>query len=142
MSDKNPNINKKKKPALPTPSPRPGLQLWVLAGLLVFLFGVMWVNNLNSPAKINQQRFEQMLAVGDVREITIINEKMVEVMLKPEALAKSEYRQELTRRTPFGATGAGAQFYFPVVDAKLFQEDLDRVQKALPPAQKLPLNID
>ena len=67
MSDKNPNNNKKKKPLMPTPNPRPGMQLWVLAGLLVFLFGVMWVNNLNSPAKINQQKFEQMLAAGDVQ---------------------------------------------------------------------------
>jgi AFG3 family protein len=79
MSDKNLN-NKKKKPTAPVPNPRPGLQLWVLAGLLVFLFGVMWVNNLNSPAKINQQRFESMLAAGDVQAVTIIsNQKMVEV---------------------------------------------------------------
>jgi len=142
MSDKTPSNNKKKKPLVPVPNPRPGVQLWVLAGLLVFLFGVMWVNSLNSPAKINQQRFEQILAVGDVRDITIINEKMVEVTLKPEALAKPEYRQELTRRSPFGATGTGSQFYFPVVDAKLFQENLDNLQKSLPAAQRLPLNID
>ena len=144
MSDKTPNsTNKKKKPLLPSPNPRPGVQLWVLAGLLVFLFGVMYVNSFNSPAKINQQRFEQILTAGDVREITIItNQKVVEVRLKPEALAKSEYRQELTRRTPFASAGAGAQFAFPVVDAKLFQEDLDRLQKTLPPAQKLPLNIE
>ena len=127
MSDKTPSNNKKKKPLVPSPNPRPGVQLWVLAGLLVFLFGVMWVNNLNSPAKINQQRFEQMLTAGDVKDVTIINEKMVEVTLKPEALRKSEYQQELVRRTPFGATGAGAQFYFPVVDAKLFQENLDKL---------------
>ena len=142
MSDKNPNNNKKKKALMPAPNPRPGVQLWVLAGLLVFLFGVMWVNNLNSPAKINQQRFEQMLTAGDVKEITIINEKLVEVALKPEALAKPEYRQELTRRTPFGATGTGAQFYFPVVDAKLFQENLNTLQKDVPAEQRLPLNID
>lgn len=142
MSDKTPNTNKKKKPLLPAPNPRPGVQLWVLAGLLVFLVGVMWVNNLNAPAKINQQRFEQMLTAGDVRDITIINEKVVEVTLKPEALAKPDYRQELLRRTPFGSASTGAQFFFPVVDAKLFKEDLDRVQKNLPAAQALPLNID
>ena len=144
MSDKTPNPNnKKKKPLLPSPNPRPGVQLWVLAGLLVFLFGVMYVNSFNAPAKINQQRFEQILTAGDVREITIItNQKVVEVRLKPEALAKSEYRQDLTRRTPFASAGAGAQFAFPVVDAKLFQEDLDRLQKTLPATQKLPLNIE
>jgi len=143
MSDKTPNNNKKKKPLVPAPNPRPGVQLWVLAGLLVFLFGVMWVNSLNTPAKINQQRFEQILAAGDVREITLIsNQKVVEVALKPEALAKSEYRQELTRRTPFASTGSVSQFYFPVVDAKLFQENLDKLQINMTPAQRLPLNIE
>ena len=141
MSDKNPNNSKKKKPMVPAPTPRPGIQLWVLAGLLVFLFGVMWVNNLNSPAKINQQRFETMLAAGDVRDITIVsNQKVVEVTLKPEALPK--YKQELSRRTPFGATGAGSQFYFPVVDAKLFQENLDKLQANVAAPQRLPLNIE
>ena len=141
MSDKN-SSNKKKKPLTPSPTPRPGVQLWVLAGLLVFLLGVVMFNNANSPAKINQQKFETMLAAGDVRDITIINEKVVEVMLKPEAMSKAEYRQDLTRRPSFGGPGGGAQFYFPVVDAKLFQQDLDTLQKTLPAAQRLPLNID
>ncbi|MFD2718884.1 ATP-dependent zinc metalloprotease FtsH [Hymenobacter monticola] len=142
MSDKNPNNSKKKKPLTPAPNPRPGLQLWVLAGLLVFVFGVFVMNSLNAPAKINQQRFETMLAAGEVKDITIVNEKVVEVTLKPEALAKPEYRQELTRRTPFAAAGTGAQYFFPIVDAKLFQENLDKLQSNLAPAQRLPLNID
>ncbi|GAB3587362.1 ATP-dependent metallopeptidase FtsH/Yme1/Tma family protein [Hymenobacter daeguensis] len=143
MSDKNPSNNKKKKPIVPTPSPRPGVQLWVLAGLLVFLFGVVVVNSMNSPAKINQQKFEQILAAGDVSKVTIVsNQKVVEVSLKPEALNKPEYRQELVRRTPFGAAGSGSQFYFPVVDAKLFQENLDKLQANVPAAQRLPLDIE
>ncbi|MBF9142608.1 ATP-dependent zinc metalloprotease FtsH [Hymenobacter properus] len=142
MSDKNPNNSKKKKPLTPAPNPRPGLQLWVLAGLLVFVFGVYVMSSLNAPAKINQQRFETMLAAGEVKDITIVNEKVVEVTLKPEALAKPEHRQELTRRTPFAAAGTGAQYFFPIVDAKLFQENLDKLQANLPPTQRLPLNID
>jgi AFG3 family protein len=140
MSDKTPN--KKKKNMLPTPSPRPGVQLWVLAGLLVFLFGVAWFTNLNSPAKINQQKFEQMLVAGDVSDVTIHNEKKeVYVSLKPEAVRKPAYKLDLERRTPFGGDSR-PQYYFPVVDAKLFQENLDRIQKDLPAAQQLPLNID
>ncbi|MBJ6107993.1 ATP-dependent zinc metalloprotease FtsH [Hymenobacter sp. BT523] len=143
MSDKNPNNSKKKKPLTPAPNPRPGLQLWVLAGLLVFVFGVLVMNSMNAPAKIDQQKFEAMVAAGDVKDITIVsNQKVVEVRLKPEALQKTEYRQDLTRRTPFGTATTGSQFYFPVVDAKLFKEDLDKLQKDVPSAQRLPLNIE
>ena len=113
MSDKNPNTNKKKKPLTPSPNPRPGVQLWVLAGLLVFLFGVMWVNNLNSPAKINQQKFEAMLAAGDVREVTIINEKAVEVSLTPAAAKKPEYQQEWPGTRLSAAPGPARSSTFP-----------------------------
>ncbi|GAA4367029.1 ATP-dependent zinc metalloprotease FtsH [Hymenobacter saemangeumensis] len=142
MSDKTPN--KKKKNMLPSPNPRPGVQLWVLAGLLVFLFGVIWATNLNAPIKVNQQKFLQWLAAGDVRDITLrtSNEKKeVYVSIKQEALQKAEYQQMLSRRPAIG-TGGGTQFWFPIVDAKLFQEDLEEAQKDLPAAQRLPLNID
>jgi cell division protease FtsH len=143
MSDKNPNNSKKKKPLNPAPNPRPGLQLWVLAGLLVFVFGVFMMNSLNAPAKIDQQKFENMLAAGDVKDITIIsNQKVVEVRLKPEALQKTEYRQYLTRSTPFGAATTGSQFYFPIVDAKLFKEEFDKLQANVAGGQRLPLNIE
>jgi AFG3 family protein len=142
MSDKTPN--KKKKAGGSTPSPRPGMQLWALAGLLVFVFGIIVMRGgIGSAIKINQQDFEQMLRAGDVREVTIHNEKdkVVDVTLKKSALTKPEYRNKIAQRSPLGVS-SDPQFYFPVVDAKLFKEDLDRVQKELPEAQRLPLNID
>ena len=141
MSDKTPNGSNKRKKPLPSPTPRPGVQLWVLAGLLVFMFVMMFVSNVNSPTKINQQRFEQMLAAGDVEKITLVNEKEVDVTLSPAGLRKPGYQRELVRKSPFGV-GGEAQFYFPVVDAKLFQENLDQLQKTVPAAQQLALNIE
>ena len=141
MSDKLPNGTNKRKKPLPNPTPRPGMQLWVLAGLLVFMFGAMFVSNVNAPAKINQQRFEQMLAAGDIEKITLVNEKEVDVSLTPAGLGKSEYQRELVRKSPFGVSG-DAQFYFPIVDAKLFQENLDQLQKDVPSPRRLALNIE
>ncbi|OGX91177.1 ATP-dependent zinc metalloprotease FtsH [Hymenobacter coccineus] len=141
MSDKTPSGNNKRKKPAPNPTPRPGVQLWVLAGLLVFMFGVMFVSNINQPTKINQQKFEQMLADGDVGKITLVNEKEVDVSLMPAALAKSQYATELVRKSPFG-TSSDAHFYFPIVDAKLFQENLDQLQKETPLPQRLALNIE
>jgi AFG3 family protein len=139
MSDTTPN--KRRKPTLPTPSPRPGVQLWVMAGLLVLFTGMFWFTNYNSAVKINQQRFEQMLAAGDVREVTVVNKQTVEVSLTPAALQKPEYQRELTaRRGPFAAD-RGAQYFFPVFDAKVFQEQLNKLQAGKPLGQQVPLDI-
>jgi AFG3 family protein len=140
MSDTTPN--KRRKPTVPTPSPRPGVQMWVLGGLLFLLLGMFYFSSNSSALKTNQQRFETMLVAGDVKDLTLYNDKVVEFSLTPEALRKPEYATELTtRRGPF-AVGRGAQYAFPIVDAKLFKEDLDRVQANIEPAKRLPLNID
>jgi AFG3 family protein len=88
MSDTTPT--KRRKPTLPNPTPRPGVQLWVMAGLLVLFVGMFWFNNQNAAIKINQQRFEQMLSAGDVHDVSLVNKQTVEVGLTPAALQKSE----------------------------------------------------
>jgi len=139
MSDTTPT--KRRKPTLPNPTPRPGVQLWVMAGLLVLFIGMFWFNNQNAAIKINQQRFEQMLAAGDVHDITVVNKQAVEIGLTEAALQKSQYKSELTaRRGPFAAA-QGAQYFFPIFDAKVFQEQLDKLQANKPVEQRVPMNI-
>ncbi|NML67800.1 ATP-dependent metallopeptidase FtsH/Yme1/Tma family protein [Hymenobacter sp. RP-2-7] len=139
MSDTTPP--KRRKPSLPTPTPRPGVQLWVMAGLLVLFTGLLFFNNRNAPIKINQQRFEQMLAAGDVKDVTVVNKQVVEVDLKPSAEQKAPYKNELlSQRGPLMGD-RGAQYYFPVLDSKLFQEQLDKLQANVPAGQQVPLNV-
>jgi len=139
MSDTTPT--KRRKPTLPNPTPRPGVQLWVMAGLLVLFIGMFWFNNQNAAIKINQQRFEQMLAAGDVHDITVVNKQAVEIGLTEAALQKPQYKSELTaRRGPFAAA-QGAQYFFPIFDAKVFQEQLDKLQANKPVEQRVPMNI-
>lgn len=139
MSDTTPT--KRRKPTLPNPTPRPGVQLWVMAGLLVLFIGMFWFNNQNAAIKINQQRFEQMLAAGDVHDITVVNKQAVEIGLTEVALQKPQYKNELTaRRGPFAAA-QGAQYFFPIFDAKVFQEQLDKLQANKPVEQRVPMNI-
>jgi len=139
MSDTTPT--KRRKPTLPNPTPRPGVQLWVMAGLLVLFIGMFWFNNQNSAIKINQQKFEQMLAAGDVHDITVVNKQVVEVGLTDAALQKPQYKNELTaRRGPFAAA-QGAEYFFPIFDAKVFQEQLDKLQANKPVEQRVAMNI-
>jgi cell division protease FtsH len=139
MSDTTPT--KRRKPTLPNPTPRPGVQLWVMAGLLVLFLGLVWFHGQDAAIKINQQRFEQMLAAGDVHDITVVNKQMVEIGLTDAALQKPQYKNELvTRRGPFAAA-RGAEYAFPIFDAKVFQEQLDKLQANKPIEQRVPMNI-
>ena len=115
--------------------------MWVLGGLLFLLLGMFYFSGYNSAVKTNQQKFEQMLLAGDVEKITFYNDKVVEFGLTPTALRKPEYLTDLTaRRGPF-AVGRDVQFAFPIVDPKLFKEDLDRVQAKLDPAKRQGFDI-
>jgi cell division protease FtsH len=140
MSDTTPN--KRRKPSVPNPTPRPGVQMWVLGGLLFLLLGMFYFSSSNAAVKTNQQKFETMLVAGDVKDVTLFNDKVVEFSLTPAALAKPEYATELVNRRGPLAVGRGAQYAFPIVDAKLFKEDFDRVQAKLEESKRLPLNID
>jgi AFG3 family protein len=140
MSDTTPN--KRRKPSVPNPTPRPGVQLWVLGGLLFLLLGMFVFSGYNAAIKTNQQKFEQTLLAGDVDKITLYNDKIVEYTLTPAALRKPEYQAELTmHRGPF-VVGREVAFAFPIVDAKLFKEDLDKVQAKLDPAQRKGFGIE
>ena len=137
MSDTTPT--KRRKPTLPNPTPRPGVQLWVMAGLLVLFIGMFWFQKQDTAIKINQQKFEQMLTAGDVQSVSLVNStRTVEVGLTQAALQKPEYARDLAaRRGPFAERGA--QYYFPIFDAKYFQEQLDKLQAEKPREQRLQL---
>ncbi|TVT37964.1 ATP-dependent zinc metalloprotease FtsH [Hymenobacter setariae] len=115
--------------------------MWVLGGLLFLLLGMFYFSGYNSAIKTNQQKFEQMLLAGDVEKITLYNDKIVEFGLTPAALRKPEYLNELTaRRGPF-VVGRDVQFAFPIVDPKLFKEDLDKVQANVDPTKRQGFDI-
>lgn len=125
---------------LPNPAPRPGMQLWVLTGLVVLILGMVYLSRSNPLIDITQKRFEQMLTAGDVRDITLVNDKLVEVSLTPDATKKAPYDAELKRRGPL-SLDQGAQYGFRVVDGKTFKADLDRVQATLPAERQVGLKI-
>src|SRR5688572_18278553 len=131
MADKNPNPqnNKKKKINLPTTPPKPTMQMWVLAALTLMIFSILYFNRSNTTVPIQQRQFEDMVKARDVKAITIVNEKTVEVTLKEEALKNEKYKNELKERGAF-ALDQGAHFSFKVISPEVFKEDLEKFQTA------------
>ncbi|SET78050.1 ATP-dependent zinc metalloprotease FtsH [Hymenobacter actinosclerus] len=144
MSDTTP---KKKKSPLPTPGPKPGMQLWVLSGLVALILGMVYFSGGSRLVEIKQRDFEQMLTAGDVSDVALVNDREVQVTLKKEALQKPEYSKRLTtQRSPLALPGAGVsangpQFAFRVVEGKVFKEDLDKLQANLPTDRQVGLKV-
>lgn len=116
------------------------MQMWVLAGLVVFLFGMLYFNKSNSTKDIDQKKFEQMLLAGDVRDVTLVNDRLIEVSLTPNAATNAKYHQDVAQRGPLSMEQA-PQYSFRVVDGKTFKEDFDKMQAQLPAEKQLGLKI-
>ncbi|RIJ36896.1 ATP-dependent zinc metalloprotease FtsH [Pontibacter oryzae] len=130
--------NKKKKPIIPNTPPRPTMQLWMLAVLILLIFGLTYLNKSNSSIETTQQDFEEMLLSGDVGKLTLVNNKTVEVYLKEEALQNDKYKTELNDRGAF-TMDQGPHYHFQVISAESFKEDLDKLQAELPREEQVPL---
>ncbi|RYF86685.1 MAG: AAA family ATPase, partial [Chitinophagaceae bacterium] len=144
MADNKPNqINKekKKKNMMPTTPPRPTMQMWVVVVLLLMVFGVTWFNRAGSTVETDQQRFEEMLLRHDVKSLKIVNDNIVEVTLRADALENDEYKDELSERGPFSAT-QGPHYYFTIIDGKSFKEDLDKLQANVPKDKQIGYKIE
>ncbi|PRY16331.1 membrane protease FtsH catalytic subunit [Pontibacter ummariensis] len=133
--------NKKKKPMIPNRPPRPTMQLWMLAVLILLIFGLTYLNKSNSSVETTQQEFEEMLLSGDVRKLTIVNGKTVEVFLEEEALQNEKYKVELDNRGAF-TTNEGPQYHFQIISAETFKEDLEEVQAELPKEDRVAYNLE
>ncbi|NDK57608.1 ATP-dependent zinc metalloprotease FtsH [Pontibacter fetidus] len=136
-NNKNTN-NKKKKPLIPTTPPRPTMQLWMLAVLILVIFGLTYLNRSNSSVETSQQEFEEMLLSGDVNKLAIVNNKTVEVYLKEEALENDKYKQELSDRGSL-TVDKGPQYHFQIISPEIFNEDMAELQKDVPREQRVPV---
>ncbi|GAB3827980.1 ATP-dependent zinc metalloprotease FtsH [Pontibacter rugosus] len=138
MTEKNnKGNNKKKKPIIPNTPPRPTMQLWMLAVLILLIFGLTWLNKSNSSIETNQQEFEEMLLSGDVKRLTLVNGKTVEVFLRDEALQNEKYKN--LRDRGMLSMEQGPHYHFQVITAESFKQDLDKLQAELPREEQVPL---
>jgi cell division protease FtsH len=134
-----------KKPFLskPSPSGRGNYQIWLLVSLVLLIVGLTYFNKTNTVGEITEQRFQRMLAEGDVKEIIIVkgaNENhFVEVFLKPETLSK--YQKDFGQQNPF-AVRQGPQYKFDISDVKEFKENLKTWQKEIPETDRVAYRID
>lgn len=142
MAENNNNSNNRN--ILPRPSsPRGNYQVWLLIILVAVVVGLMMFKGSNTVS-INQKEFENMLAAGDVKEVIIYNEHVVEVTLKSEALDKQEHARRLNDGGTF-MDARGPHYKFETTSAlieplyrriKEIQEDLSEDERIVIQAKR------
>lgn len=138
MADK----NSKNRKAVPKPPQRPNYQIWIIVTLLALVLGVTYFNKSNSTSSLTMQKFEQMLAEGDVSKVILIrNQNAVEVTLSQEALQKPEYRTELEERNPFPVSN-GPQYRLQIAEPEIFVRKFEAAQQNLPAEERIGYEVE
>lgn len=117
------------------------IQTYLIIGLMVFFAIIVWLTRSASMTEITQRRFEDMMLSHDIKDVTIVNEKIVEVTLKEEALQNKKYRDELSERGPFPVT-QGPHYKFQIISPESFKQDFDRINKSIPKNEQIGYKIE
>jgi len=113
---------KKKKKKNLIPVQKPNYQMWVIIVLLLLVFGITYITKTNSAQEITQKRFEDMYLSHDVKDVNvIINERVVEVTLKDEALQNEKYKDLVSQRPMAYATSP--HYQFKIISPESFKAD-------------------
>ena len=133
--------NDNKRGPLGPKSPQKGYQGWIIAALIATILGITYLNRTSTIRETTQKRFQKMMVDKEVARVTIVNDKTVEVTLKPEALADAKYKTVTKENTYFGGESA-SHYQFQVTSAETFKKDFDKMQEGVPDSEKAEWVVD
>lgn len=113
--------------------------VWLLIIFVGIVVMVTYINKYNMLRDITLNRFEEMLISGYVEDITIVNEKFVEVRLNSRGL--TEYKSELPEQISISGKPT-AHYKFNIISAESFKKDLDKIQNNLPKEKRIGFKVE
>ncbi|MEX0988032.1 MAG: ATP-dependent zinc metalloprotease FtsH [Bacteroidales bacterium] len=106
---------------------------WIIGIVMLALIGMQFMNNSGSMAETTSNSFFEMLKSGDVEKIVIVNKEKVEIYIKPERLSDARYSDVRDKRSNSMLGQNLPQYYFTIVFADVFGQELNQVLNELPP---------
>ncbi|MEO9485850.1 MAG: ATP-dependent zinc metalloprotease FtsH [Ekhidna sp.] len=132
--------DKKRKDA---PKPRPGIQGWLIGGLLALVIGLTVFSNDSGAVTTTYRSFEKMVRSNDVQKIVLIkNQDFIEITLKPEALSNTKYKIELEQNKSILNSGGGPHYKVEIVSIDKFVKDFEELMADIPDDQRFDYKIE
>ncbi|GAB4399019.1 MAG: ATP-dependent zinc metalloprotease FtsH [Microscillaceae bacterium] len=143
LNNPNPLNQNKKRNLLPNKPPqRSGYQFWLIVTLIILIIGVTYFSKINSAIEISRRSFEEMLANQDVKDVAVVNEDLVEVTLKAEALDKAKYKEQLApHRSPLSIR-QGPHFKLFINSPEVFEQIFERAQQNVPENERIGYKVE
>lgn len=105
---------------------------WIYAAIFLAFIGIQIVGSLNSAVEpTNFSEFEEMLLDGDVRKITIVNEREIQVFIKSEVIKTKDRYSDLRDQGFGGGQATGPHFTFEM-PFEAFNSNLKEVYEGHP----------
>ena len=117
---------------------------WIYGIIAIVLLGFMFLtpNSGGEPVEITRQRFEsEMLANNDVNRLIVVNEKRVEVYIKPEKLFEARYSDanQSKKRSSFALK---PQYYFTIGSVENFENRLEAATRDYNLSEQVPVSYE
>ncbi|MEM0938673.1 MAG: ATP-dependent zinc metalloprotease FtsH [Bacteroidota bacterium] len=123
--------------------PRPGMQGWLIGGLLAIVIAVTIFSNDSGTVSTTYRAFEKMVRSNDVKRVVLIkNQDFIEVTLKDEALSNTKYKLELEQNKGLLSTGTGPHYKVEIVSLEKFARDFEELMEDIPEDQRFDYKID
>ncbi len=120
---------------------RPNFQGWIVFLLIAAILGITFMSRTSSIRETTLKRFERMVKDREVAEVTVVNDKVVEITLNEKSLQSPKYKSLFAEKPYFG-TGNGPHYAFQVVSGESFKDDLDKLQATTPEADKIEYGVE
>ncbi|MCK9206920.1 MAG: ATP-dependent zinc metalloprotease FtsH [Salinivirgaceae bacterium] len=115
---------------------------WVYALIAISLFGIFLFQPTNKPIEVTWNRFEQeMLKANDVQKIEVVNNKKVEIYIKPDRLKDQKYNEVNNQKKSTFSTSQNPQYFFTIGSVEAFENRMDEAQKDFDPKERIDISF-
>jgi cell division protease FtsH len=101
---------------------------WIYGIIILVILSINLFQYSGGVAKIQPTEYQQMLEAGDVQRIVVVNDQMVKVYIKPEALTKAPHKDKVRSSPLGGGSSTGPQYAFNLGNSDVLRDRL--VQEA------------
>jgi cell division protease FtsH len=97
---------------------------WIYGIIILVILSINLFQYSGGVAKIQPTEYQQMLEAGDVERIVVVNDQMVKVFIKKEALTKAPHKDKVRSSPLTGSTGSGPQYAFNLGNSDVLRDRL------------------